>query len=88
MRHQRSLARGILLVAVVFLLLPRAAEAYVDPNLAGSLFQFLYLVLYGGMLFVLAPVLFFWKRISEFVGRRLKRLRSRSDTERSSPPNA
>ena len=71
----RRFVHGAFLPAAAALLvsLPRAAEAYIDPGLAGPLFQLSYLALFVSLL-VVTPVLFFWKRIARFVRGRLRRL--------------
>ena len=45
------------------LFVPDQAFAYIDPGLGGSLFQMFYLIFAGAILFVVSPILVFWKKV-------------------------
>lgn len=65
----------ILGMATLFLASPFRANAYIDLGLAGSFFQAVYLIIIAALAFIVSPILFFWKRIVQGLGRLLRRKR-------------
>lgn len=66
-------ARAIASTALVLLVVPFRAHAYVDPGLGGQLFQAVYLVAIGAIGFVVAPLLLFGRTVVRIVRRVFRR---------------
>ncbi len=54
---------------LILFAVPISAHAYIDPALAGGIFQAVYIIAAGAVIFVVSPMMFFWKRIKRGVER-------------------
>lgn len=61
------------MLAVGVLARPLPSYAYIDPGLGGQLFQLLYVIGLGAVMFIVSPILFFWKNIRARLGRMRRR---------------